>query len=189
MQPTPRPRRCANGAASAYGSGWHLATGAMLLLLALLTLGIGCATRVNQSIENEARDRTGRFDGPWVVHRLPAARTQIRGRERYACPTEGFDFPVSVRDGVIRVELDGRTHEANVAEDGRFRLVIPTGAEYRRHSGANENNSQITVVLQGSLAEGDRSGLYTLGSARLNNQGCEARARFEPLRRETFGGS
>jgi|GEM_PF-1647911 len=148
------------------------------LLVAVLA-NSACASRVMHPVAEAERDRSGKFDGTWVVHRLKAPGVQQVGNERFRCPTEGFDFPARVSDGVLHVRRGARSHRTNIGADGRFRLEMPTGGNYRRSRGANANGSEITLVLQGSLAADERGGLYTAGAARLNNHGCEARVRFE----------
>lgn len=150
-------------------------------LATALFLVAGCASRVSKPVSDELRDTELQYEGRWQVHRLKAPRKQIIGRERFTCHVDGFKFRVSVRKGVMAMNYDKKTYKTNVAHDGSFRMEIPTERSYRRTTGANENKSGITVILQGSLASDSLAGLYTTGTARLNNQGCEARTKFKKL--------
>jgi hypothetical protein len=150
-------------------------------LVAALFLSAGCASRVSKPVSDELRDTKLQYEGSWQVHRLKAPRKQTFGRERFNCPVDGFKFAVVVRSGVMEMNFRGKTHKTNVAQDGSFRMEIPTDKSYRRSRGANANKSEITVILQGSLAGDNPAGLYTIGTARLNNQGCEARTKFIKL--------
>ncbi len=88
---------------------------------------------------------------------------------------------MAVHDGVLKLARYGTVHQANVAHDGSFRLEMPTKSTYKRSRGANNNKSEVTIILQGSLAGDEPSGLHTIGAAYLNNQGCEAKTKYSRL--------
>jgi len=139
------------------------------LLVVVSVFSAGCATRVNQPVSDELRDSENKYDGRWVMHKLTSPREQEIGRERFRCPTKARQFNANVRDGVLSTTWSGKQYTANVDGAGRFRMEIPSSGSYKRSSGANDNNSEITYIMQGSLAGDDPDGLYTIGTKRLNN--------------------
>lgn len=150
-------------------------------LVTTLGLSMGCANRVSRPVSDELRDTQMLYEGRWEVHRLKSPRYQFFGPDRFNCPTDEFKLRLAVRDGVMEMNYGRNTYKTNVASNGSFRLEIPTDGSYKRPSGANDNKSEITVILQGSLAGDKPAGFYTIGTARINNRGCEAPTKFKKL--------
>lgn len=152
-----------------------------IAIVVILTLSSGCASRVNRPISDENRDTELQYEGRWQVHRFKAARKQVFGSDHFNCSGKETTFTMAVRSGVLELLRFGSVHKTNVAHDGSFRLEMPTDFTYKRSQGASGNKSEITMILQGNLAGKDPTGLYTVGMASLNNQGCQARAKFSRL--------
>jgi len=153
----------------------------VLALAAILVLS-GCANTVSREVADNNRDTSGRYDGTWMVVILPAASIQTIEQWRFQCDGMEGQFPVDVRDGKLFAAKDGDGfHQTNVSRKGKFRLNMPTADMFQEsaRSSASIYASDVTYIVQGSLAGKQPSGYLTAGVAQFGNNGCTTKLQFE----------
>lgn len=141
----------------------------------------GCASLIVSPVSDSDRDTENTYDGKWRMTTLPLDSIQTVGKTRFRCEFGKRVAILRVRDGVANVNGRDSKILTNVSSDGKFRLEIPTDRKFTRSNGINEIKNGLTVIYQGILSDGEKSGLYILGKESLNNSGCSTRMIFEKL--------
>jgi len=124
---------------------------------------------------------TSKYDGDWrAVMRETAVVQQVQDYQFDCAPfTESFFLRVKSGFAAGFMEAD-ENYSFNVPLDGRgrFKAFIPTNTAYTYKDVAIERESNIVLVLEGELAVGKKSGLFTIGDAAIGGQGCATQVQF-----------
>lgn len=155
----------------------------LLLCASLLMTLAGCANKVARQVTDNNRDTSGRYDGQWLVHTLPAATIQNIEQWRFRCDNMEGQFTVRVEDGKLYAisDFDNRPHTTNINSKGEFRLLMPSASKVKEGARASASvyGGDVTYIVQGSLAGEKPSGYLTTGVAQFGNNGCTTGVRFE----------
>ena len=125
-----------------------------------------------------------RYDGDWRARMIQTAPQQYVQDLRFDCAPFTQPFFIRINDGVASgfMEADENySFSAAVDRRGRFSAVIPTRSEYSYKEAEVERKSGIVLVLEGSLGQRTKTGVFVIGDEALDGKGCETKVQFEAL--------
>jgi len=143
-----------------------------MMITLFATQLIGCASIQVSEITDENRDMQATFDGQWTAIINTQPTIQQIGSRGFDCHGRSLTIEFDVEEGVVGPirGLGVNDSQTNISETGKFRLEIPTEQSY--DTVRPSQDAGITLVLQGRLINGARSGLFVIGMNDLNKNGC-----------------
>lgn len=144
----------------------QIATPLLFLILA------GC---VNNPVVSEAdRDKTGSFDGLWLIAAEGRAGVQFSGNETLRCSSLKWKSYLKIEDGKGSASLGYEIWKKSIYidSDGKFSVSAKTSNSW-------SDNKTLVVNLYGKLEGTTGSGYYTIGRAPFYGSGCRYKVKFE----------
>ena len=158
--------------------------------IAVVCLLMSCASPQEELLSASQYDGSvgtfngSRFDGDWRALMGSTAVVQQVQEYRFDCAPFTESFFLRVKSGVAAgfMEAD-ENYSFSVPLDarGRFKAFIPTNTAYTYKDIEIDRESNIVLVLEGELAVGKQSGLFTIGDAAIQGQGCTTQVQFVAL--------
>ena len=155
--------------------------------IAVVCLLMSCASpkeelpSASQYSESTSLFSASKYDGDWraLMRETPVVQ-QVQDYQ-FDCAPFSESFFLRVKSGVVAgfMEAD-ENYSFTVPLDrrGRFKAFIPTNTAYTYKDVAIERDSNIVLVLEGELAVGKKSGLFTIGDAAIGGQECATQVQF-----------
>lgn len=147
------------------------------LLLSTILISTAC---VNQPVEPDQRDSSGRFQGFWVGNLALTKEVQVFNKYIYSCSKYQHPLFLKVEDGYLTglVGEEGSLggFRTPVDETGYFYAVIETDHKYREGDDVPFGSStSVNILIKGQLNAGENAGEGTLVMAqKASTHGCTA---------------
>lgn len=131
-----------------------------------------------------SQGRTTQFDGDWRAHMRDTVAVQQVQDLRFDCAPFTEPFFIRVSNGVASgfMEADENfSFTVPVDRRGGFKALIPTNSVYTYEDAQASRESNIVLVLEGSLSAGKKSGTFVIGDEAIDAQGCSTSVQFETV--------
>ncbi len=142
---------------------------------------VGIGLLASCALPQEERSRTTQFDGDWRALMGETLAVQQVEQLRFDCAPFTEPFFIRVSNGVASgfMEADENySFQAKVDARGRFKALIPTNSVYTYKDAQVNRESNIVLVLEGSLSKRGQSGSFVIGDEAIDGQGCSTSVQF-----------
>ncbi|OED38157.1 hypothetical protein AB833_20990 [Chromatiales bacterium (ex Bugula neritina AB1)] len=146
-----------------------------ITLFLVVSIGAGCSTKITK----ELRDTTGKFDGSWTGEFYAASSPQTVQNWIFKCRDFSQKAPVTVADGIVTVNFQGKKFRAYINDQGVFRISVDAGrVSASSASDVTLTNPNVRVIISGNLSNTPATGQLLIGFAEVGFNGCTSKIEY-----------